>query len=164
MDTTISSATPKLQGMANPISKKQNSKRNEIPAIMESTTSKVNVIHLATALTSSVIPLGGRTDFAISVPEVFHLSVGEHKEKMKDDDETNRIQQIVQFTSHEIEEKVNIIFVFAENEFNSKKLQIVEVEKKKKIRHEYEQTENRVEICKKIEYSMQLDTSRIKVL
>ncbi|KAI4370162.1 hypothetical protein MLD38_018538 [Melastoma candidum] len=83
---------------------------------------------------------------------------------MKDEDETNQIQQIVHFSYQEIEEKVNKAFVFAEEEFNIEKLQLVEVEKKKKIRHEYEQMENRVEIFKKIEYSMQLDASRIRVL
>uniref|UniRef100_M8BUQ3 V-type proton ATPase subunit E n=1 Tax=Aegilops tauschii TaxID=37682 RepID=M8BUQ3_AEGTA len=50
-----------------------------------------------------------------------------------------------------------------EREFNIEKLQLVEAEKKK-IRQEYERKEKQVDVRKKIEYSMQLNASRIKVL
>ncbi|KAI8569717.1 hypothetical protein RHMOL_Rhmol02G0299100 [Rhododendron molle] len=48
-------------------------------------------------------------------------------------------------------------------EFNIEKLQLVEAEKKK-IRQEYERKEKQVEVCRKIEYLMLLNASRIKVL
>ncbi|GAV67187.1 LOW QUALITY PROTEIN: vATP-synt_E domain-containing protein, partial [Cephalotus follicularis] len=48
-------------------------------------------------------------------------------------------------------------------EFNIEKLRLVEDEKKK-IRQEYERKQKQVEVRKKIEYSMQLNASRIKVL
>ncbi|KAJ4953942.1 hypothetical protein NE237_030774 [Protea cynaroides] len=48
-------------------------------------------------------------------------------------------------------------------EFNIEKLQLVEAEKRK-IRQEYERRQKQVEVRKKIEYSMQLNASRIKVL
>ncbi|EMS62138.1 V-type proton ATPase subunit E [Triticum urartu] len=49
------------------------------------------------------------------------------------------------------------------NEFQIEKLQLVEAEKKK-IRQDYEKKEKQVDIKKKIEYSMQLNASRIEVL
>ncbi|EMS61439.1 V-type proton ATPase subunit E [Triticum urartu] len=48
-------------------------------------------------------------------------------------------------------------------EFQIEKLQLVEAEKKK-IRQDYEKKEKQVDIKKKIEYSMQLNASRIEVL
>ncbi|TKY60694.1 V-type proton ATPase subunit E [Spatholobus suberectus] len=82
---------------------------------------------------------------------------------MNDADVSKQIQQMVRFISQEAEEKANEISVSAEEEFNIEKLQLVEAEKKK-IRQEYERKERQVEIRKKIEYSMQLNASRIKVL
>ncbi|XP_058100282.1 V-type proton ATPase subunit E-like isoform X2 [Magnolia sinica] len=82
---------------------------------------------------------------------------------MNDADVSNQIQQMVKFIRQEAEEKANEISVSAEEEFNVEKLQLVEAEKKK-IRQEYERKEKQVEIRKKIEYSMQLNASRIKVL
>ncbi|XWS38328.1 hypothetical protein CRYUN_Cryun19dG0121900 [Craigia yunnanensis] len=82
---------------------------------------------------------------------------------MNDADVSKQIQQMVRFIRQEAEEKANEISVSAEEEFNIEKLQLVEAEKKK-IRQEYEKKEKQVEIRKKIEYSMQLNTSRIKVL
>lgn len=70
---------------------------------------------------------------------------------------------MVRFIRQEAEEKANEISVSAEEEFNIEKLQIVEAEKKK-IRQEYERKEKQVDVRKKIEYSMQLNASRIKVL
>lgn len=70
---------------------------------------------------------------------------------------------MVRFIRQEAEEKANEIAVSAEEEFNIEKLQLVEAEKKK-IRQEYEKKEKQVEVRKKIEYSMQLNASRIKVL
>ncbi|MBA0583902.1 hypothetical protein Gorai_014743, partial [Gossypium raimondii] len=83
--------------------------------------------------------------------------------KMNDGDVSKQIQQMVRFIRQEAEEKANEISVSAEEEFNIEKLQLVEAEKKK-IRQEYEKKEKQVEIRKKIEYSMQLNASRIKVL
>ncbi|KAI6707122.1 hypothetical protein NL676_010084 [Syzygium grande] len=83
--------------------------------------------------------------------------------KMNDADVSKQIQQMVRFIRQEAEEKANEISVSAEEEFNIEKLQLVEAEKKK-IRQEYERKEKQVEIRKKIEYSMQLNASRIKVL
>ncbi|GKV26978.1 hypothetical protein SLEP1_g36187 [Rubroshorea leprosula] len=82
---------------------------------------------------------------------------------MNDADVSKQIQQMVRFIRQEAEEKANEISVSAEEEFNIEKLQLVEAEKKK-IRLEYEKKEKQVEIRKKIEYSMQLNASRIKVL
>ncbi|XP_027342654.1 V-type proton ATPase subunit E-like isoform X2 [Abrus precatorius] len=82
---------------------------------------------------------------------------------MNDTDVSKQIQQMVRFIHQEAEEKANEISVSAEEEFNIEKLQLVEAEKKK-IRQEYERKERQVEIRKKIEYSMQLNASRIKVL
>ncbi|XP_022983531.1 V-type proton ATPase subunit E-like [Cucurbita maxima] len=82
---------------------------------------------------------------------------------MNDADVSKQIQQMVRFIRQEAEEKANEISVSAEEEFNIEKLQLVEAEKKK-MRQEYEKKEKQVEIRKKIEYSMQLNASRIKVL
>ncbi|CAN1254230.1 V-type proton ATPase subunit E [Linum perenne] len=54
-------------------------------------------------------------------------------------------------------------FSMSLQEFNIEKLQLLEVEKKK-IRQEFERKEKQVDVRKKIEYSMQLNASRIKVL
>ncbi|KAF5734778.1 V-type proton ATPase subunit E [Tripterygium wilfordii] len=82
---------------------------------------------------------------------------------MNDTDVSKQIQQMVRFIRQEAEEKANEISVSAEEEFNIEKLQLVEAEKKK-IRQEYERKQKQVEVRKKIEYSMQLNASRIKVL
>ncbi|WOL17088.1 V-type proton ATPase subunit E-like [Canna indica] len=82
---------------------------------------------------------------------------------MNDADVSKQIQQMVRFIRQEAEEKANEISVAAEEEFNIEKLQILEAEKKK-IRQEYERKQKQVDIRKKIEYSMQLNASRIKVL
>ncbi|OVA13684.1 ATPase [Macleaya cordata] len=82
---------------------------------------------------------------------------------MNDAEVSKQIQQMVRFILQEAEEKANEISVSAEEEFNIEKLQLVEAEKKK-IRQEYERKAKQVEVRKKIEYSMQLNASRIKVL
>ncbi|KAF1874024.1 hypothetical protein Lal_00041465 [Lupinus albus] len=82
---------------------------------------------------------------------------------MNDSDVSKQIDQMVRFIHQEAEEKANEISVSAEEEFNIEKLQLLEAEKKK-IKQEYERKEKQVEIRKKIEYSMQLNASRIKVL
>ncbi|KAJ0482705.1 putative V-type ATPase subunit E [Helianthus annuus] len=82
---------------------------------------------------------------------------------MNDADVSKQIHQMVQFIRQEADEKANEISVSAEEEFNIEKLQLVEAEKKK-IRQEYERKQKQVEVRKKIEYSMQLNASRIKVL
>ncbi|CAM8934734.1 unnamed protein product [Rhodiola kirilowii] len=82
---------------------------------------------------------------------------------MNDGDVSKQIEQMVRFIRQEAEEKANEISVSAEEEFNIEKLQLVEAEKKR-IRQEYEKKEKQVDVRKKIEYSMQLNASRIKVL
>ncbi|KMT06492.1 hypothetical protein BVRB_7g156680 [Beta vulgaris subsp. vulgaris] len=82
---------------------------------------------------------------------------------MNDGDVSKQIQQMVTFIHQEAEEKANEISVCAEEEFNIEKLQLVEAEKKK-IRQEYERKAKQVQVRKKIEYSMQLNASRIKFL
>ncbi|CAA2938527.1 V-type proton ATPase subunit E-like [Olea europaea subsp. europaea] len=70
---------------------------------------------------------------------------------------------MVRFIRQEAEEKVNKISVFVEEEFDIEKLQLVEAEKKKS-RQEFERKDKLVQVRKKIDYSMQLNASRIKVL
>ncbi|ONK62719.1 uncharacterized protein A4U43_C07F7390 [Asparagus officinalis] len=82
---------------------------------------------------------------------------------MNDSDVSKQIQQMVRFIRQEAEEKASEISLSAEEEFNIEKLQLVEAEKRK-IRQEYERKEKQVDIRRKIEYSMQLNASRIKVL
>lgn len=82
---------------------------------------------------------------------------------MNDADVSKQIQQMVRFIRQEAQEKANEITLSADEECNIEKLQIVEAEKKK-IRQEYERKTKQVEVRKKIEYSMQLNASRIKVL
>ncbi|KAK1351517.1 Archaeal/vacuolar-type H+-ATPase subunit E [Heracleum sosnowskyi] len=82
---------------------------------------------------------------------------------MNDADVSKQIQQMVRFIRQEAEEKANEISVSAEEEFNIEKLQLFEAEKKK-IKQDYERKLKQVDIRKKIEYSTQLNASRIKVL
>ncbi|KAJ8436585.1 hypothetical protein Cgig2_031526 [Carnegiea gigantea] len=82
---------------------------------------------------------------------------------MNETDVQKQIQQMVRFIRQEAEEKANEIAVSAEEEFNIEKLQLVEAEKKK-IKQEYERKDKQVQTRRKIEYSMQLNASRIKVL
>ncbi|KAK1312636.1 V-type proton ATPase subunit E1 [Acorus calamus] len=82
---------------------------------------------------------------------------------MNDADVSMQIQHMVRFISQEAEEKANEISVSAEEEFNIEKLQLVEAEKRK-IRQEYDRKQKQVDVRKKIDYSMQLNASRIKVL
>ncbi|KAJ4972428.1 hypothetical protein NE237_005527 [Protea cynaroides] len=82
---------------------------------------------------------------------------------MNDSEVSSQIQQMVKFIRQEAEEKSNEISVSSEEEFNIEKLQLLEAEKRK-IRQDYERKSKQVEVRKKIEYSMQLNASRIKVL
>ncbi|KAI3669811.1 hypothetical protein L6452_41231 [Arctium lappa] len=82
---------------------------------------------------------------------------------MNDADVSKQIQQMVAFIRQEAEEKANEISVSAEEEFNIHKMQMVDTDKKK-IKQEYERKTKQVEVKKKIQYSMQLNASRIKVL
>ncbi|KAK2966472.1 hypothetical protein RJ640_019001, partial [Escallonia rubra] len=96
-------------------------------------------------------------------PSILRSSAKSPDLKMNDADVSKQIQQMVRFIRQEAEEKANEISVSAEEEFNIEKLQLVEAEKKK-IRQEYERKEKQVDVRKKIEYSMQLNASRLKVL
>ncbi|KAL2328988.1 hypothetical protein Fmac_022415 [Flemingia macrophylla] len=82
---------------------------------------------------------------------------------MKDADVSRQIQQMIRFIRQEAEEKANEISVAAEEEFNIEKLQLLEAEKRK-IRQEYERKAKQIDVRGKIEYSTQLNASRIKVL
>nr|XP_043637442.1 V-type proton ATPase subunit E-like [Erigeron canadensis] len=82
---------------------------------------------------------------------------------MNDADVSKQIQQMVAFIRQEAEEKANEISVSADEEFNIQKMQIVDTEKKK-VKQEFERKTKQVEVKKKIEYSMQLNAMRIKVL
>ncbi|CAN0880034.1 Probable acetyltransferase TAP2 [Linum grandiflorum] len=82
---------------------------------------------------------------------------------MNEGDVSKQIQQMVRFIRQEAEEKANEISVSAEEEFNIEKLQLLEGEKKK-MRQEFERKTKQVEVRNKIEYSTQLNASRIKVL
>ncbi|CAN1860812.1 Probable acetyltransferase TAP2 [Linum perenne] len=82
---------------------------------------------------------------------------------MNEGDVSKQIQQMVRFIRQEAEEKANEISVSAEEEFNIEKLQLLEAEKKK-IRQEFDRKTKQVEVRNKIEYSTQLNASRIKVL
>lgn len=82
---------------------------------------------------------------------------------MNDTEVTKTIQQMVRFIKQEAEEKSAEIAVAAEEEFNITKLQLLEAEKAK-VRKEYDRREKAIEVKKKVEYSKQLNESRIKVL
>ncbi|KAK3444767.1 hypothetical protein EUGRSUZ_A00792 [Eucalyptus grandis] len=82
---------------------------------------------------------------------------------MNDGDVSKQIQQMIRFIRQEAEEKANEISISAEEEFNIEKMQLVEAEKKK-LRQEYERKAKQVDVKKKIEYSTQLNASRIKFL
>eukprot|EP00244_Chara_vulgaris_P014940 TRINITY_DN973_c0_g1_i2.p1 TRINITY_DN973_c0_g1~~TRINITY_DN973_c0_g1_i2.p1 ORF type:complete len:235 (+),score=58.65 TRINITY_DN973_c0_g1_i2:217-921(+) len=82
---------------------------------------------------------------------------------MNDAEVGRQVQQMVQFIRQEAEEKANEIILASEEEFNIEKLQLVEAEKQK-IRKEFERKEKQVETRKKIEYSTQLNVSRLKLL
>ncbi|CAA6665911.1 unnamed protein product [Spirodela intermedia] len=71
---------------------------------------------------------------------------------MNDADVSKQIQQMVKFIHQEAEEKANEISVSAEEL------------RKKKIKQEFGRKEKQVEVRRKIEYSMQLNASRLKVL
>ncbi|GJN38152.1 hypothetical protein PR202_gb27168 [Eleusine coracana subsp. coracana] len=82
---------------------------------------------------------------------------------MEDVDVSRQLKQMTNFIRQEAVEKAAEIEIAAAEEFQIEKLQLVEAEKKK-IRQEYERKEKQVGIKKKIDYSMQLNASRIKVL
>jgi len=82
---------------------------------------------------------------------------------MNDSEVSQQVQQMLHFIAQEAADKANEIALSAEEEFNIEKLQIVEAEKKK-IRQEFERKEKQVDVRKKIEYSTQLNASRLRLL
>lgn len=82
---------------------------------------------------------------------------------MNETEVERQIDQMVRFIKQEADEKANEIAVSAEEEFNIEKLQLLEAEKAK-IRKDYERREGQIDVKKKIEYSKQLNESRLKVL
>lgn len=82
---------------------------------------------------------------------------------LNDSEAYDQIDQMVRFIKQEAQEKANEIGVSAEEEFNIEKLHLLEAEKGR-VRKDYERREGQIEVKKKIEYSKQLNASRIKVL
>lgn len=82
---------------------------------------------------------------------------------MNDTEVSKTISQMVMFIRQEAEEKAAEIGVSAEEEFNITKLQLLEAEKAR-VRKDFERREGTIEVKKKVEYSKQLNESRIKVL
>ncbi|KAG8053096.1 hypothetical protein GUJ93_ZPchr0001g29681 [Zizania palustris] len=82
---------------------------------------------------------------------------------MNDDDVARQLKQMTDFIRQEAVEKAAEIEAAAAEEFQIEKLQLVEAEKKR-IRHEYERKGKQIGTKKKIEYSTQLNASRIEVL
>lgn len=75
----------------------------------------------------------------------------------------DQIEQMVRFIKQEAQEKASEISVSAEEEFNIEKLHLLEAEKGR-LRKEFERREGQIDVKKKIDYSKQLNASRIKVL
>lgn len=82
---------------------------------------------------------------------------------LNDAEAHDQIDQMVRFIKQEAQEKASEIAVSAEEEFNIEKLHMLEAEKGR-VRKDFERREGQVETKKKIEYSKQLNASRIKVL
>ncbi|KFK24694.1 hypothetical protein AALP_AA8G012600 [Arabis alpina] len=82
---------------------------------------------------------------------------------MNDADVSKQVQQMVRFIRQEAEEKANEISISAEEEFNIERLQLLE-SAKRKLRQDYDRKLKQVDIRKRIDYSTQLNASRIKYL
>ncbi|CAO2209409.1 unnamed protein product [Urochloa humidicola] len=82
---------------------------------------------------------------------------------MEEVDVSRQLKQMTDFIRQEAVEKAVEIEAAAAEEFQIEKLQLVEAGKKK-FRQEYDRKEKDVGTKKKIDYSMQLNASRIKVL
>eukprot|EP00887_Chlorella_sp_A99_P000137 scaffold16.g137.t1 len=82
---------------------------------------------------------------------------------MNDTEVTKTILQMTAFIKQEAEEKAAEIAVQAEEEFQITKTQMVEQEKQR-VKNEYARREGSIEVKKKVEYSKQLNESRLKVL
>lgn len=82
---------------------------------------------------------------------------------MNDTEVTKTILQMTAFIKQEADEKAAEIAVQAEEEFQITKTQMVEQEKAR-IKKEFERREGTIEVKKKVEFSKQLNESRLKVL
>ncbi|OEL21701.1 V-type proton ATPase subunit E [Dichanthelium oligosanthes] len=82
---------------------------------------------------------------------------------MEDVDVRRQLKQMTDFIRQEAVEKAIEIEAAAAEEFQIEKLQLVEAGKKA-IMQEYDREEKKAGIKKKIDYSMQLNASRIEVL
>jgi V-type H+-transporting ATPase subunit E len=85
------------------------------------------------------------------------------KAKMDAEDVKKQIKQMVEFIKQEANEKAHEILIKAEEEFNIEKLRLVEQEKVK-VKTEYERKHKQIEIQKRIAYSNEVNTARLKVL
>mmetsp|Transcript_43711 Transcript_43711/g.102828 ORF Transcript_43711/g.102828 Transcript_43711/m.102828 type:complete len:236 (+) Transcript_43711:157-864(+) len=74
-----------------------------------------------------------------------------------------QIKQMVEFIKQEANEKSQEILTKAEEEFNMEKLRLVEQEKVK-VKTEFDRKNKQVEIKKRIDFSNEVNASRLKVL
>mmetsp|Transcript_44145 Transcript_44145/g.90113 ORF Transcript_44145/g.90113 Transcript_44145/m.90113 type:complete len:231 (-) Transcript_44145:276-968(-) len=74
-----------------------------------------------------------------------------------------QIKQMVEFIKQEAKEKSQEILTKAEEEFNMEKLRLVEQEKVK-VKTEFDRKNKQVEIKKRIDFSNEVNASRLKVL
>lgn len=74
-----------------------------------------------------------------------------------------QIKQMVEFIKQEANEKSQEILTKAEEEFNMEKLRLVEQEKVK-VKNEFDRKNKQVEIKKRIDFSNEVNASRLKVL
>ncbi|GFP83879.1 v-type proton ATPase subunit e [Phtheirospermum japonicum] len=81
---------------------------------------------------------------------------------MNDADVSKQIQQMVCFIRQETKEKANDISISVEEEFNIKKLQLVEAEKKN-IGQKYERKEKQVQVYKVDVHSPYCDIFRLLI-
>ncbi|KAI5074653.1 hypothetical protein GOP47_0010614 [Adiantum capillus-veneris] len=82
---------------------------------------------------------------------------------MEDNDVSRQLQQMMAFIKQEADEKAHEVSISSEEESDVLKQEIFEVEQQK-IKQEYDRKEKQVDTRKKIEYSMQLNNSRLRVL
>eukprot|EP00285_Hemiselmis_virescens_P005825 CAMPEP_0173385504 /NCGR_PEP_ID=MMETSP1356-20130122/8105_1 /TAXON_ID=77927 ORGANISM="Hemiselmis virescens, Strain PCC157" /NCGR_SAMPLE_ID=MMETSP1356 /ASSEMBLY_ACC=CAM_ASM_000847 /LENGTH=230 /DNA_ID=CAMNT_0014341331 /DNA_START=109 /DNA_END=801 /DNA_ORIENTATION=+ len=74
-----------------------------------------------------------------------------------------QIKQMVEFIKQEANEKAHEILIKAEEEFNIEKLRLVEQEKIK-VKSEYESKHKQIEIKRRIAFSNEVNSNRLKIL
>jgi len=76
---------------------------------------------------------------------------------------SNQLRQMVQFIISEAEEKAREIAAKADEEYNSERNTILQNERQKIVK-DYERKMKQVEVKRKIEYSNQLNSARLRIL